>query len=213
MKTKRMFVLSCLLMSVATLGNAQTINDIFNKDVPITWLGIDFTGAKFLGDRERFGSSSDVKFLIKSWNDMVEREHEKYNAARATHKLKAELHIEVTRNHNEDLDISDMLSTNPSDYVHLKDEDVVAIVNSYDFSGLSGIGLMFVVESFNKYEPQASIWVTFINLGTKEVLLTDRILAPPGGASLRNYWGGSIHVVMEKMEKKQMEVWQKKYAH
>ncbi|HTJ49142.1 MAG TPA: hypothetical protein VL443_06775 [Cyclobacteriaceae bacterium] len=213
MKTKRMFVLGCLLMSVATLGNAQTINDIFNKDVPITWLGIDFTGAKFLGDRERFGSSSDVKFLIKSWNDMVEREHEKYDAARATHKRKAELHIEVTRNHNEELDISDMLSTNPSDYVHLKDEDVATIVSSYDFAGLSGVGLMFVVESFNKYEPQASIWVTFINLATKEVLLTDRILAPPGGASLRNYWGGSIRVVMEKMEKKQMEVWQKKYAH
>ena len=212
MKTKLVFILGCLLTG-SSFTNAQSRSDIFDRDVSITWLGLDFTEAKFLGDRERYGSSSDVKFLIKSWNDLIDKERKKYDPARATRKKKADYQIDIARNHNEDLDVSEMLSNDKNDYLHLKEEDITSIVNTYDFKGLSGVGMIFVVEGFNKLQSEASIWVTFINLGTKEVLLTERIQAPPSGTSLRNYWGGSVSHVMEKMEGKQMEIWRKKFSH
>jgi len=211
--SKKLIVLFYMLSILSAPGFAQTINEIFDKNVPITWLGLDFSGAKFLGDREKYGSSSDVKFLIKSWNDVIEREKDKYNVARATKKTKAEYRADVTGVHNEELDISEMLSNNPGESFHLKAEDISTIVNSYDFQGLAGIGLMFNVESFNKFEQQAAIWVTFINLNSKEVLFTDRMLASPGGAGMRNYWARAVLETLEKMEKKQMEVWRKKYVH
>src|ERR1044072_1931455 len=50
--------------------HAQDKSDVFNKSTKITWLGLDFSGAKFLGDRERLGSESDIRHLIEGWNEL-----------------------------------------------------------------------------------------------------------------------------------------------
>jgi hypothetical protein len=197
----------------AFTGFAQTVNDVFDKNVPVTWFGLDFTGAKFLGDREKMGSTSDVKFLIKSWNDLIEREKPNFDIQKAFSKTKVDYKIEVARNHNEELEITDILTNDQSEYLHLKPEDIETIVKSYDFTGSSGLGLMFNVESFNKLKEEAAVWVTFINIDTKEVILTDRMVEPPKGAGLRNYWAGSIKLMLEIIKKKQMDAWKKKLVH
>jgi hypothetical protein len=45
---------------------------------------------------------------------------------------------------------------------------------------------------------------------TKEVLLTERMTAPPGGAGMRNYWASSMLKIIEEIKKKEFNVWQKK---
>jgi hypothetical protein len=209
---KNSILFLCFFCGLTWTADAQKMNDVFNEDVPIAWLGLDFTGAKLIGDREKYGSSSDVKFLVKAWNDLIDAEKNKYNVARATKKKAAEYHSEVARNHNEEIDISELLSNNREDHLHLKEEDIRAIVRTYDFQGLTGIGLMFNIESFSKLEGKAAIWVTFIDLASKEVIFADRVISPPGGNGLRNYWGGSISATMDKMAGKQMELWRKQYA-
>ena len=214
MKIQKTMMTFCIMLSVVSAVMAQTsMNDIFDKNVSMTWLGLDFTGAKLLGDREKYGSSSDVKFLIKSWNDLIEKEHDKYNVGAAFHKVKVDSKIDVTRVHNEELDVTEMLSNDPKEDLHLKQEDIASIVTSYDFEGLTGLGLMFNIESFNKFNQKGAIWVTLVDLGTKEIIHTERILGAPGGSGLRNYWARSILEVMEEVKGKQYKIWQKKYAH
>jgi hypothetical protein len=204
-----LFIFVGINTSVAQASKA----DIFDASVPITWLGVDFSGAKLIGDREKYGSSSDVKFLIKSWNDLLEREYNKYNVGAALRKSKVDLKMDVTRSHNEELDISEALSNNASDYLHLKEEDIAAIIKDYDFQGLTGLGVMFNVESLNKLEQKAAVWVTFIDLNSKQVLLTERMIERAGGAGLRNYWARSFFDVIDVMRAKQFEAWRKKHAH
>jgi hypothetical protein len=103
-----------------------------------------------------------------------------------------------------------MLTNNPSDYLHLKEEDVAAIIKGYDFQGLDGLGVMFNVESLNKLDQKAAIWVTFIDLKTKDVLLTERMIERAGGAGLRNYWARSFFDVIDRIKAKQFEAWRKK---
>ena len=209
MNIKNLILLFYLLVASSAIG--QTKSDVFKTDVTVTWLGLDFTNAKLVGDRERFGSESDVRHLLDAWNDLILNEPDKFNIAKAIGRTKVENAVQVTKEHNADIDVMSMFSNEQKDYLHVKPADVPEIVSGYDFKDLSGIGLMFNVESFSKLNEEGSIWITFINLGTKEVLFTERLIAPPKGFGMRNFWGGCIYSVLTKMEKKEFEMWRKKH--
>ncbi len=203
-------ILLLLLLCSATLS-AQERSDIFNPKTEITWLGIDFSDAKFLGDRERLGSESDIRHLLDAWNDLILREADKYDIAQAIDKKSLKNEIDVTKEHNAELDVLGMLSNSEKDYLHLNKDGVEEIISSYDFKGLTGIGLMFNVESFSKLNVEATIWITFINMGTKEIYFSERLVAPPAGGGTRNYWAGSMLRMIENIKKKEFEMWRKKF--
>jgi hypothetical protein len=207
-RVKSLFI---VVMLIPVFGRSQQMQDIFDRKTKITWLGLDFTGAKFIGDRERFGSTSDVQHLLESWNDLMVKERPKFDVAAAIDKLKVEDALEVTKEHNANLDVTDIFSNEKKDYFHFKPDDILAIANDYDYKGLTGIGVMFNVESFSKLDNEGSIWVTFINMGTKEVFFSERVTGAPGGFGMRNFWAASVYNALKKMEKKEFEMWRKKY--
>ena len=209
MKLSKVVLFGMLLAVSPALS--QTKSDVFMKDIPVTWLGLDFTSTKLIGDRERLGSESDVRHLLDAWNDLILAEQDKFDVAKAIGRAKVENVIDVTKEHNAELDIMSMFSDNEGDYLHIKVSDVEEIIAGYDFKDLTGIGLMFNVESFNKINVEGSVWVTFINLGTKEVLFTERLVAPPSGMGMRNYWAGCLYEVITKIRKKEFEMWRKKH--
>ncbi len=196
---------------VGSVSNAQTKSEVFMKEVGVTWTGLDFSNAKLIGDRERFGGESDVRHLMEAWNALILKEFDKFDIAKAIGRTKVENDVEITNEHNAEVDVMAMFSNDEKDYLHIKPSDVDQIVANYDFKGKSGMGLMFIVESFNKVNAEGSIYVTFINMGTKEVIFTERVVAEPSGAGMRNYWAGAIHGVIVKMQKKEFEMWRKKY--
>lgn len=208
---KPVLFLFCFLFSV--LVSAQEAKDVFEKSTKVTWLGLDFTKAKFIGDRERYGSTSDVQRLLEAWNDLMEKEKDKYNVAAAIDKdkEKVELALDITKEHNQNIDPTELLSNDESDFTHLRENDIASIVADYDFKDNGGVGVMFIVDSFSKPKGKSSVWVTFINLNSKEVLFTERVEGAPGGAGLRNYWGNSIGDILTKMRKKEFEMWRKKH--
>lgn len=208
---KRIILLFFVLAAFS--AKAQTKSDVFRPEVPVTWLGLDFSRANFIGDREKFGSESDVRHLLDAWNDLILKEHDKFDIAKAIGRKKVENNLQAVKAHNAELDVLSMFSEEEKDYLHLKVSDIDEIIAGYDLSGLSGIGLMFNVESFNKKNEEGSIYVTFINLNTKEVLFTERVVGPPAGMGMRNFWAGSIAKILAKIGSKKdgFEMWRKKY--
>jgi len=192
---------------------AQDIKDVFDRKTKITWLGIDLTKAKFIGDRERFGSESDTRSLIESWNKLMRDEKDKYYIKSAVKKDETPADgLDVTMEHNANVEVMDMYAPEEKEEPqHMTQADIQAIVSDYDFKGLRGQGVMFVVESFDKKRSKANIWVTFVDMDNKQVLFTEMLTGYPGGAGLRNYWAASIKVVMEKMRDKEFDKWRKKY--
>ena len=49
-------------------------------------------------------------------------------------------------------------------------------------------------------------------MGSKEVLFTERLTAPPSGFGMRNFWAGSVNGVLAKIKKKEFENWRKKHG-
>ena len=209
---KRRLIVFMLSILFSFSGVSQDKADVFNPNTEITWLGLDFTGAKFIGDRERLGSESDIRHLIDAINELMVKEADKYNVAAAIQKKKVENAIEVTNEHNAELDVLTMISSEGNDHIHLNPSEVEGIIAGYDFKGKTGIGLIFNVESFNKLIEEGSFWITFVNLGNKEVLFTERLTAPPSGFGMRNFWAGSVNGVLAKIKKKEFENWRRKHG-
>lgn len=201
----------CLLLLLSLAAQAQSVSSVFDPSAPVTWLGLDFSDAKFIGDRDKYGSLSDVRYFLKAWNDLMETEKDKYNVAKPFKKTTVDYRLDVTREHNDELDVTEMLTADQSRYDHIHAADVQAIVKSYDFKGLSGTGVMFIVESFSKTSQKGAFWVTFIDLGSGEVLFTERAEGAPGGSGIRNFWAGAVLDMLKKIEKKDFERWRKKY--
>ena len=55
----------CLLfLLLSCAGNSQTVNDLFHEsDVKITWLGIDFSHVKLIGDFAEFFEAGEKVVL------------------------------------------------------------------------------------------------------------------------------------------------------
>jgi len=202
-------ILLTLFISVMMLSvNAQNNVNLFDPKVSFTWLGLDFSQAKIIGERERIPTDSQLKDMVAAWNDLMIKEASKYNVRKAFHKEQ-----QVTTNfspvlqHNEALDLNGMLLDNPVDYAGFDAGTIQNIVSSYDFDNLNGIGLMLNIESFNKPADKGTIWFTFINLESKEVLFTEQMTAPPAGRGVRNYWGSTVFLMLERIEKKEYTAW------
>lgn len=210
MKTNPSLLLLFVLVSLT--ATAQNRNDVFDAKVPVNWLGLEFSKARFIGDRERLGSESDMRHLLEAWNELILTERDKYKIHEAILRTE-ELNpaVRPVEERNADLDVLSLYSPDPKDYFHLKAESVRAIATSYNYKTLNGIGLMFVVEAFSKINNEAAIWVTFIDMKSKEVLFTERITGKPKGFGLRNYWAGAVYDIIKQIEKKEYEMWRKKY--
>ncbi len=195
--------------------------DIFDEKTPITWLGLDFSLTKFIGTANQGGMAEGVKSLFKkkeagedenisnttfretyttAWNQLFIDELKKYDVAKAVHRESVKYAIDVAIKTNKGLTGKDFFSNNPSDFKRLTEDSIAAAVKKYDFQNNDGIGLLFFVEGMSKGLSSAGIWVTFINMKTKTVLLTKYQTAKPGGFGFRNYWAKTFYTVIKDTE-------------
>ena len=200
-----------ILASLLTLQlQAQTVKDAFDPAVKITWLGLDFSGAKFIGDYEHFGIDNNLKMFMGSINELMSNERDKFNIEKFFDKQTVDYKLDVTENHNSHLKTDGSYSNSPTDQLHLKPEDINKIIAGYDFSGLKGIGLMFNIETLNKLGEHATLFVTFVNMDTKEVLFTERMADDPTGFGVRNYWAGAVYGILKEIDTKQLKNWRRR---
>jgi hypothetical protein len=92
----------------------------------------------------------------------------------------------------------------------ISESDVAAVVSDYTSGDYSdGVGLVFVVENFNKLKQEATVWVAFFDISTHELIQTKRFSAGPRGFGFRNYWAGAIYSVIEQI-REDYKAWAKK---
>ena len=190
---------------------AQPPNDIFDRNEKMVWLGLDFTAAKFVGDRRGWGSPDRTQHIIADMNKLMIRESEKFNIAYALNRRWVDMQIDVTLKHNKLLDMGNAVEDRLNGHF-LDRTDIEQIVSLYDFGGLSGTGILFIVEAFNKPAMESVVWVTFVNLETKEVLLSKKMMDEPAGFGVRNFWAGSIYKMLKQIKRRDYGQWRREYA-
>ena len=191
-------------------ANAQTKADLFgNSYLPVTFLGLDFTKASYIGDPGTV-SPSEMKNLFNSINILMISEPKKYDFKTTFRKDKMESNISVTEERNKTVDQDNLLTFDSKKYKSLDEKDISAMIKNYKFdSGNKGVGLVFIMEGLNKMIEQASMWVTFVNMDTKEIIFTQRIEGKAAGFGFRNHWAGAIYSALKEIDSHQFKEWKK----
>jgi len=84
-------------------------------------------------------------------------------------------------------------------------------VKGFDFKGKKGLGVLLVCEAMSKSEKAIALWVTFVDMSSRKVLLTDRVEGKTAmGFGFRNFWAGGIKSALEQIEKKKYKEWKAK---
>ena len=191
---------------------AQTVKDVFNSsETPIFYLGVDFTLAKLIDAPEMALDVRDRNY--PAINAQLVNEPKKYDLAAAFHKSNIDHDLSMVEKRNAKINAEEIKSSNSADYSRLMDGDITKLVKSWDFAGKKGVGLMFVVEGMSKQRKGASMWVTLVDMGSKKVLMTERVEGKTSiGFGFRNYWLNPIRDVINDIEKKYYNNWKSKYG-
>jgi hypothetical protein len=191
---------------------AQSAKDVFaSSETPVYYLGVDFTLAKLIDAPE---SAIEVRDrYYPAINDLIVYESKKYDIASAFHKTGVDHDLSLVAKRNAKINAEEIKSGNSADFNRLKESDISQLVQGWDFAGKKGVGLLLVMESMSKARKAASMWVTLVDMGTKKVLMTERMEGKTGMAfGFRNFWANPIKDVIEEIEKKKYSTWKSKYG-
>jgi hypothetical protein len=202
---KLLLVLSALVFG--TQGQAQTdVSKIINSDKEITWLGVDFTQLKFIGSATQWKDAGEITSsqlrdkYFPAWNNLFINEQKKYNVADAVNRAEVGYATEVTEKANNTIK-GNLFTDDPDEYSHLTEQKVAQLVSKYDFKGKKGIGMMFFAESFSKGREEGAIWVTFVDMNAKKLLMTKRLTERAGGFGFKNYWAKTLFNALKDTRK------------
>ncbi len=208
---KNILILFVALFISSLTYAQQTMSDLFSGKAKVVFLGVDFTQAKYIG-KIGFTDASAIKNQhMVSWNSLIEAEPKKFSLAGPL-KLK---------DSNYESKVEDMVKLNKKsaevegniieeDY-SITEDQVKKHVAKYNLSVKDGIGVVYVAESLSKTSERLTAWVTFIDLGTKKVLLTEKIEGKAGGFGFRNYWAGGVYNINKNIGSKYYKQWSKSY--
>jgi hypothetical protein len=211
----RKTLLSVLLMLSCVVVNAQDDPDIF-KSKDITFLGIDFSQATFVGPildtaNSAFPSATILKEVyFKKWNDLIYEEKSKYNFREAFKKEILYYDLKYSAEQNAKADTTNMLQEHGL-VGQFTPERIQQMVWGYANSKYTGPALLFVVDYFDKNLTEAAIHVVIINYNTGKVLLNERMISNPQGFGLRNYWSRPFYNILQRINLTEWAFWKSQY--
>jgi hypothetical protein len=192
-----------LLVAVSFSAVPQTVQDLFRSDVQITWLGIDYSHVKLIGNFSEFfeiGERSSVQIItdyFPAWNRIILDERDKYDIRGMLRKTDIYYDIDMIMDLNTRANPDSMESYNNRRFTA---DDIQTYVDQYNLQGKEGIGVVFIAECLNKGYQEAWFHFVAINMGTGEVLFQNRLRGTPSGFGLRNYWANSVYRIINDIK-------------
>ncbi|MBN2668459.1 MAG: hypothetical protein JXR60_04445 [Bacteroidales bacterium] len=184
-----------LLSLIIVLTKIYAQDQIF-KSKQLTFYGLDFTNAQFIGT---FGFNQKAKiqdFHFPDWNYMFEKERRKYNLSDAFRMKQINYDFSIVNKRNSEFDIYEKISDEDFD-TELGEEDIRPILKAYANPNHKGLGLLMVVESMSYFKNLAVVWLCFFDSETGDSYLIKRIRGEAGGLNFRNWWARSFYNVLE----------------
>ncbi len=204
---KKVVILLIALLLVPNISKSQSVEDVFESN-EVVWFGLDFSNAKMVGPEGFRDPDEVVRRFFRSWNSLVPNESNKYDIKKFFRKENVEYDLSVVTKRNSDVD-PDELVIESFETHEISKETIQSIISEYE-TEKSGLGLVFIIETFNKTEDIGTMYVTFFDIDTKKVLLSKKMSGESGGFGLRNYWARSYYNVMMDCEDEYLK-WKEEY--
>ncbi|MDD3876139.1 MAG: hypothetical protein PHT69_05930 [Bacteroidales bacterium] len=214
---KKIILLLTVLSAVSLLKAQNTSREVFSSE-ELVWYGLDFSKAKLIGQFDQAvgvapATGNDIKSqYIPAWNNLIVSEPNKYDLRKTFKKAVVYNDLGVVERSNSSVNEDFIISYNEYSF-----ENPAAIVENI-VSGYTngekqeGIGLVFIVETFHKANQEATVYVTFFDIATKNILFSEKMVGKARGIGLRNYWAGAIYNILVAIQKTKFKAWEKTYG-
>ena len=181
---KQLLVLLFLVSSMACFGqNKDALKDISS----VTFYGIDFTRAKVYGAKE---GPMQFKYTFDDINKLFITEPKKYDIGK-----RLGVNVEVTS-----LEAVNDANKTISGYT-LDEKQIEEVIKTLPIlSQEEKTGLIMIAMLLNKADARATYQIVFFNTKTREILYSAPTNGKARGFGLRNYWAGSVHSAMKKLD-------------
>ncbi|HEV7230419.1 MAG TPA: hypothetical protein VGO45_03760 [Bacteroidia bacterium] len=205
------FIFCTLMLYVVSTYAQYTAKDVFTKD-EIVWYGLDFSKAKFVGALDKNGkiTGNEVKTKwMPAWNSLVVNEPQNFDFKKAMDKASVYYDMKPVEEVNSKIVTDNIMTLNA---VKLSKEEAMKAIAAYGpGEKKEGIGLVFVVESFDKPADRGNFWVVFFDIQTKKVLFAEHAEGKGVGVGIRNFWGGSVKGAIKDIDRNLYGQWKTKY--
>lgn len=212
-KIKRGILLIFFCMVCSNLFFSQSnVRDIFCTN-NLVWYGLDFSEAKFIGRFDQgygirsVNESEIVNKYIPAWNELIVIEPWNFQLKSTFRKTSIYYDLEPVAKRNASIKTEGLFSYNTH---FLPKDHLDKMIASYEGGDKNeGLGLVFIVESFDKPNRTANFWIVFFDIKTKSVLLSEYCSGEPVGFGIRNYWAGAIKHVLRDIRYVKFNRWNK----
>ncbi len=198
-------ILSLLIAATGGVFAQNTAKDIFTAKT-IVWYGLNFTEAKMVGQFDQgMGAGTATPEALKTkwmsgWNGLVMKEPQNFKLKEAFHVDEVFYDIGPTEKQNQEIKSDDLMSYNSFTFKDPQTAVNRAVSKLNGGEKTEGIGVVFIVESFNKSLDEAWVYVTIFDIKTKNVLISEKMMGKPAGIGLRNFWAKSIKEIIKQIE-------------
>ena len=199
-------------------SHAQTMKELVNgSDHKVTWLGIDYSHVKLIGDFNQFAEAGSTgpkmvkEKYFSAWNEIIIKEYKKYDLQGAFRKDSVYFKIGAINKINDATKVEE-LEGEVSEEPNYSADDIKSFVKKYKFDVNEGFGVMLVAEYMNKVTTKAKYHLVIMNLQTKEIIHTEALEGVAGGFGLKNFWAKPYFEAINQIKAKRFKAWKKQYG-
>jgi hypothetical protein len=143
---------------------------------------------------QKFNEPDEIKrYYFNRWNRFVVEKFGK-DIKKYYRYRNVDIFLDIVKKQNENVDILDLVTNNPYE---LSIDDVKNIVKRYA-GAKEGLGLLCVVESFDKVQEKAFVYAVLFDAQTGEVITVKKQMGRASGFGFRNYWVNALWRVMKQ---------------
>lgn len=176
--------------------------DFFDKKVPMTYLGIDFSYCKLFGDK-----FEDPKTFFSQLNALLMEEKGKYDMNGAVRRSDLPYQYSIVEKRNAAIE-EKALTEKVGETITFS--DLQNIVDEYDLAAAGitdGLALVLICDNMSAPRVDAAYYYVIFDVASKKVVISDRIVGRAGGNGQRNYWARSIYETITIVRDKKFIQW------
>jgi hypothetical protein len=197
---KHLFLLMAIVCITAV--NAQDAGKVWGS-LTMSWFGVDFTKAKMIGLDDSPHKIRDEYF--KAWNDVtidmdLAKMFQKNSVAKDPNSITK---LNLAR------ETETLTSTDETELSKETIEGMVKQIIPTGGSKKEGLGLVFIVQSFNKGTGMATVDVTFFDIATRKVIWLKKMTGKASGGPAKTAWAAAIKDIFSQIDKKEFKAWKK----
>ncbi len=191
---------SLLLFAPASLKGQASESDVFDKSSKALWMGLDLSHFKIRGTDVEPG---ELREHMIEWNTLLIKEQEKYDPSKYFVKDCVTTNIDPALKTIEKIEPKDRIAEGLTEKHRLEEGTVEEIAKGYaQKDAEQSLGIVFVMEEFNKVKEHGTMWACFIDLSSGKLLKKYHFQTEPGGFGRTNYWARTYYNAMTECKKK-----------